>query len=59
MAPEYALRGNLSLKVDVFNFGILILETITGIKNIWEHTDEDFLFYVSVEKQGVINCITS
>jgi hypothetical protein len=33
MAPEYALRGQLTQKADVFGFGVLVLETISGRKN--------------------------
>ena len=33
MAPEYALDGVFSMKSDVFSFGVLILETISGQKN--------------------------
>uniref|UniRef100_A0A8I7BJT8 Protein kinase domain-containing protein n=1 Tax=Hordeum vulgare subsp. vulgare TaxID=112509 RepID=A0A8I7BJT8_HORVV len=33
IAPEYASRGVYSLKSDVFSFGILVLETISGQKN--------------------------
>jgi len=33
MAPEYAMRGQLSLKADVYSFGVLVLEIVTGIKN--------------------------
>ncbi|XP_044440281.1 putative cysteine-rich receptor-like protein kinase 35 [Triticum aestivum] len=33
IAPEYAPRGVYSLKTDVFSFGILVLETISGRKN--------------------------
>jgi hypothetical protein len=33
MAPEYALRGQLTQKTDVFGFGVLVLETISGRKN--------------------------
>ncbi|XP_020595821.1 putative serine/threonine-protein kinase [Phalaenopsis equestris] len=33
MAPEYAMYGYLSTKVDVFSFGVLIIELITGQKN--------------------------
>lgn len=33
MAPEYALRGNYSVKSDAFSFGITVLEIITGRKN--------------------------
>lgn len=34
MAPEYATQGQLSEKVDVYSFGVLMLEVITGRKNI-------------------------
>lgn len=33
MAPEYAMDGLFSIKSDVFSFGVLVLEIITGIKN--------------------------
>lgn len=33
MAPEYAMRGNFSSKSDVFSFGVLVLEIITGQRN--------------------------
>lgn len=33
MAPEYAIHGYLSVKTDVFSFGILVLEIISGRKN--------------------------
>ncbi|MCO5562705.1 hypothetical protein L7F22_016335 [Adiantum nelumboides] len=34
LAPEYALRGALSEKVDVFSFGLVSLEIITGKQNV-------------------------
>uniref|UniRef100_A0A0D9WZX2 Protein kinase domain-containing protein n=1 Tax=Leersia perrieri TaxID=77586 RepID=A0A0D9WZX2_9ORYZ len=52
MSPEYAMRGHYSIKSDVFSFGVLILEIVTGRRNngsynieqsadllgtIWEH----------------------
>jgi len=33
MAPEYALRGQYSIKSDIYSFGVLILEIITGRRN--------------------------
>ena len=33
MAPEYAIDGLFSVKSDVFSFGILLLEIISGKKN--------------------------
>ncbi|KAI9070825.1 hypothetical protein K1719_047217 [Acacia pycnantha] len=33
MAPEYAYDGIFSIKSDVFSFGILLLETVSGMKS--------------------------
>ncbi|KAA8515454.1 hypothetical protein F0562_018935 [Nyssa sinensis] len=33
MAPEYAMHGHFSVKSDVFSFGVLVLEMISGQKN--------------------------
>ncbi|XP_050204152.1 cysteine-rich receptor-like protein kinase 44 [Mercurialis annua] len=33
MAPEYALHGYLSVKTDVFSYGVLLLEIVSGRKN--------------------------
>ncbi|KAL2473885.1 Cysteine-rich receptor-like protein kinase 25 [Forsythia ovata] len=33
MSPEYAMHGQFSTKSDVFSFGVLILEIISGRKN--------------------------
>ncbi|KAL6324681.1 hypothetical protein AAG906_013494 [Vitis piasezkii] len=40
MAPEYASRGFMSSKIDVFSFGVLILEIISGRKNYDMEFDE-------------------
>lgn len=34
LSPEYASFGQVSEKADVFSFGILVLEVISGRKNI-------------------------
>ncbi|KAK7271911.1 hypothetical protein RJT34_28181 [Clitoria ternatea] len=33
MAPEYAVNGVVSIKTDVFSFGVLLLEILSGKKN--------------------------
>jgi len=33
MSPEYALEGLFSIKSDVFSFGVLLLEIVSGRKN--------------------------
>eukprot|EP01018_Ginkgo_biloba_P040466 Gb_31433 [translate_table: standard] len=39
MAPEYVMQGQLSEKADVYSFGLLLLEIVSGRKN----TDFDLL----------------
>ncbi|KAM6585958.1 hypothetical protein CsatB_012960 [Cannabis sativa] len=33
MSPEYAIKGIVSVKTDVFSFGVILLEIISGKKN--------------------------
>lgn len=33
MAPEYALWGHLTYKADVYSFGIVVLEIVSGKSN--------------------------
>ncbi|KAF8030793.1 hypothetical protein BT93_D0089 [Corymbia citriodora subsp. variegata] len=42
MSPEYAMKGHFSVKSDVFSFGVLLLEIVSGHKN-WGfyHPDHD------------------
>lgn len=50
MAPEYAMRGYLSVKTDVFSFGVLLLEIVSGRKNfdrLRGSEQTDLLSYVS------------
>ncbi|KAL2324322.1 hypothetical protein Fmac_023380 [Flemingia macrophylla] len=42
MAPEYAMHGQFSVKSDVFSFGVLILEIISGQKNSGVRDGESF-----------------
>ncbi|KAI4312063.1 hypothetical protein MLD38_036918 [Melastoma candidum] len=37
MAPEYVLHGHFSVKSDVFSFGVLVLEIVSGRKNLDSH----------------------
>ncbi|KAH1250576.1 hypothetical protein AAZX31_U014000 [Glycine max] len=41
MAPEYVMHGNLSVKADVFSYGVLVLELITGQRNSSFNLDVD------------------
>lgn len=49
MAPEYAHHGHFSTKVDVFSYGVLTLEIVTGRQSSSVYDSghaEDFLDYV-------------
>ena len=51
MAPEYAMLGQFSTKSDVFSFGVLILEVLSGQKITHFHDGENteyLLSYVSM-----------
>lgn len=43
MSPEYAMEGLFSVRSDVYSFGILVLEIITGQKNSSFHHMEGSL----------------
>ncbi|XP_010268934.1 PREDICTED: receptor-like serine/threonine-protein kinase SD1-8 [Nelumbo nucifera] len=43
MSPEYAMDGLFSVKSDVFSFGVLVLEIISGMKNRgFYHTNNQY-----------------
>ena len=51
MAPEYAMFGQFSVKSDVFSFGVLMLEILSGQKITRFHNEENneyLLSYVSM-----------
>ncbi|KAI3828625.1 hypothetical protein L1987_02732 [Smallanthus sonchifolius] len=52
MSPEYAMEGTFSIKSDIYSFGVLILEIISGRRNSsFVHLDRTFnlLGYVSLD----------
>lgn len=52
MSPEYAIDGLFSVKSDVFSFGVLVLEIVSGKKNRgFHHPDHDLnlVGHVSIE----------
>ncbi|KAI8548182.1 hypothetical protein RHMOL_Rhmol07G0252900 [Rhododendron molle] len=54
MAPEYVLHGQFSVKSDVFSFGVLVLEILSGQKNQFfrnEENIEGLLSYKHVAKR--------
>ncbi|XP_011002767.1 PREDICTED: probable leucine-rich repeat receptor-like serine/threonine-protein kinase At3g14840 [Populus euphratica] len=44
MAPEYAMRGHLTDKADVYSFGIVALEIVSGKSNTSHRTKEDTVY---------------
>lgn len=53
MSPEYAMEGLFSEKSDVFSFGVMLLEIISGKKNTSFYNHEEainLLGYVSLYK---------
>jgi serine/threonine protein kinase len=57
MAPEYAMHGQFSIKSDVFSFGVLVLEIMSGQKNSCFRNGEDIedlLSYVSMIILGLM-----
>ena len=51
MAPEYVMHGRLSPKADVYSFGVLVLELISGQKNSSFNPsfgDQNLLEWVSI-----------
>lgn len=44
MAPEYAMRGYLTDKADVYSFGIVALEIVSGKSNTSHRTKEDTVY---------------
>ena len=48
MSPEYAMRGLFSDKSDVFSFGVLLLEIVSGRRNTSIRDEEQYLGLVGL-----------
>ncbi|XP_020268954.1 probable LRR receptor-like serine/threonine-protein kinase At1g56140 isoform X1 [Asparagus officinalis] len=44
LAPEYAMRGHLTEKADVFGFGVVVLEVLSGRPNADTTLDEEKIY---------------
>lgn len=47
LAPEYAVTGRVTTKVDIFSFGVILMEMITGRKALDETQPEDCMHLVT------------
>lgn len=51
MSPEYAMFGQFSVKSDVFSFGVIILEIVSGKRNVdfnGVNSTDDLLSHVGI-----------
>nr|AAP04161.1 putative receptor protein kinase (TMK1) [Arabidopsis thaliana]BAF00566.1 putative receptor protein kinase [Arabidopsis thaliana] len=55
LAPEYAVTGRVTTKVDVYSFGVILMELITGRKSLDESQPEESIHLVSWFKRMYIN----
>jgi serine/threonine protein kinase len=61
MSPEYAMLGKFSEKSDVFSFGVMVIEIITGKRNAKSYESnpdaKGLLSYVSVISITFLNLV--
>ncbi|KAI3981033.1 hypothetical protein MKX01_036579, partial [Papaver californicum] len=62
MAPEYAMRGYLTYKADVYSFGIVALEIVSGKSNTNYRPKEEFVYlldwaYVLQEQGNLLDLV--
>ncbi|CAN1296062.1 Receptor-like kinase TMK2 [Linum perenne] len=55
MAPEYAVTGRVTIKVDVFSFGVILMELITGRRALDETEPEDRLHLVPWFRRSLLD----
>ena len=58
-APEYAMTGKLTLKSDIFSFGVVLLELVTGRKTIdlkRMEGERSLVAWVSLVKASIAYC---
>jgi serine/threonine protein kinase len=60
MSPEYVMRGQYSTKSDVFSFGILVIEIITGQRNsghFFCQQNKDIVSIVSIRPENIYRVV--
>ncbi|EPS64046.1 hypothetical protein M569_10735 [Genlisea aurea] len=55
LAPEYAVTGRVSTKIDVFSFGVILMEMISGRKALDESLSEEVQHLVPWFRRMLIN----
>lgn len=62
LAPEYAMGGQLTMKADVYSFGVLILEIISGkssVRTNWGGSNKFLLEWVCLQLPIFMSYIAS
>lgn len=55
LAPEYAVTGRVTVKVDVYSFGVILMEMITGRKALDDSQPEESLHLVTWFRRAQLN----
>lgn len=53
LAPEYAMRGHLTEKTDVFAFGVVALELVSGRRNFDQSLGDEKAYLLEWVRGGM------
>ena len=59
MAPEYALWGHLTEKADVFSFGVVAMEIVSGKSNMKRKGSDDHVSLINTTGNVGINSVVA